>query len=187
MKYIRYNNRPPHYFLDNTYYFIVAKTLRAIHFFNTDKRKIILLKIIDSTLKEFDYTCQSYVILNNHYQLIINIKKGMNLPKFIQKVHGRSSIGLNRLDDIHGRKVWWNYWDKCLETEKDFWMHVNYNHHNPVKHGYVKRMGDYRFSSYNQYIKKFTKDFIYERLSKYPIIDYSLNDEFYGESIELAS
>ena len=45
------------------------------------------------------------------------------------------------------------YWEHCLKDDKDFEHHVNYIHYNPVKHHYVKRPVDWKYSSIHRYIK----------------------------------
>ena len=75
-------------------------------------------------------------------------------------------------------KRWYQYWDECIEDEKGFWMRVNYIHQNPVKHDYVKKMEDYEFSSYKQYLLKYGKDWMLSCFREYPIVDFAaLHDD----------
>ncbi len=53
----------------------------------------------------------------------------------------------------HYRQVWWNYWDTCIRSEKDFNNRLGYIFWNPVKHGLVDNIGDYPFSSYKEYMQ----------------------------------
>lgn len=52
-----------------------------------------------------------------------------------------------------GRGIWQRrYWEHCIRDEQDFARHVEYVHFNPVKHGYVRRASEWRYSSIHRYI-----------------------------------
>ncbi|MFH1597487.1 MAG: transposase [Patescibacteria group bacterium] len=148
-----YHN-PPHIYLDDTVYFITAKTIGKNNHFSSNKKKEILKNRLSQTVKELKIIIYAWVILDNHYHLLIKIKKKSDLSKLMQLFHGRTSYILNKVDDKKGRQVWFNYWDHCIRNEKDFNNHLNYIHFNPVKHGLVSKPGDYKYSSYGQYLKK---------------------------------
>lgn len=175
-------NRPPHIFLDDTYYFIAARTINSIGFFNTHKKKRILVKVIRKALETFKYSCYAWVILDNHYHLLIKTSKGSDLSKFIKAIHAESAVLLNKLEKRKGRKIWWNYWDKCIRDERDFWKHFNYIHHNPVKHGVTKDQNlvcDYSFCSYRQWSRKESQEWLDLIFEQYPIVDFTVQgDDF---------
>ena len=99
----------------------------------------------------------AWVILDNHVHLLIKTSIGRELYKFINAFEGKTAKEVNKLDNRIGRKVWYQYWDRCVRSEKDFYTKLNYIHHNPLKHKSAKRMEDYEFSSYCNYLKKFSK------------------------------
>ena len=45
------------------------------------------------------------------------------------------------------------YWEHTIRDEEDYENHVNYIHYNPVKHGYVKNVKDWPYSSFHQFVK----------------------------------
>jgi hypothetical protein len=52
------------------------------------------------------------------------------------------------------RGIWQRrYWEHTLRDEADFARHVDYIHFNPVKHGYVKRVKDWRYSSFHRMVR----------------------------------
>ena len=69
-------HRPPHIYLDNTIYFIVSRTLDGIHFFDTDNKKKVLLQTILEIADKYKIILHSWVLLNNHYQLIAEFVDG---------------------------------------------------------------------------------------------------------------
>jgi putative transposase len=53
------------------------------------------------------------------------------------------------------RGIWQRrYWEHLIRNEDDYEKHVNYIHHNPVKHGYVNKAIDWPYSTIHEYITK---------------------------------
>lgn len=173
---MQYKNRPPHIYLDDTYYFLTSRTLGRKPFFNTDSKKKILLDVIREAIRRYGCNLIAWVVLSNHYHLLLKIKEGKQLPDLLRNIHANSSRLLNKSENLQGRAIWWNYWDHGIRDEADFWKHFNYINHNPVKHGYVKEMSDYKFSSYNYWLKKKGQDWIDSCFELYPIVDFTPQD-----------
>lgn len=191
---------PFHLKLDDQIYFLTARTVGKIHFFNSSEKLEMLSGSINKAVKKYNIKIYSYVLLPNHYHLLLFLPKADDLPHFIRFVHGRSARQvLKALDGsskplaltqgwsnsesltirakeealtIRQKKVWWNYWDKCIQEERDFWIRFNYIHHNPVKHGYVKSTNQYQFSSYNYYLESKGQDWLDEVFNDYPVVDF---------------
>ena len=204
----KFFNHPPHCYLDNFYYFITSHTVRE-KVFDSDFKKAFIHSSIIKALKKYHYTCQSWVILENHYQLVVKSHKGEDLGKFIRYINGRSANillhdfphlvaedvnalnghlkafildscqqdgksqgtrGENQEVPDYYNKVWYQYWDTPLETTEEIWGCINYNHVNPIKHGYVKdlfSLDKYKWSSYNAYLKKYGLEIMIECFEKF--------------------
>ena len=53
------------------------------------------------------------------------------------------------------RGIWQRrFWEHRIKDEEDFIKHVDYIHYNPVKHGYVRYVIDWPFSSFHDYVKR---------------------------------
>jgi len=173
-----FTNRPPHKVWEIGFYFVTARTLDGQWFLQPDKYKQILLDTIKEKTKKFNSPLVAYVILNNHYHLILNIKEPGKFAKRIGEINGLSSKNINAADHVIDRKIWWNYFEKFLRDEADFYKHLNYIHQNPVKHGISDGI-EYDFSSYGLWVKKKGKEFIDDSFRKYSIVDFlAFNDEF---------
>lgn len=178
---------PPHIFQDASFYFITTRTVNKKCYFNTDEKKSILKSSLKAGLQKYNFDLYAWVILSNHYHLFIRINYSLNLPKFIKAINGRSSFLLNKFEDRENRKIWYQYWDRCIRSEKDFWARFNYIHHNPIKHGYIKNPDQlflyqfslflYQFSSYNQWLKKNGPEWMTSCFSQYPIVDFTCEND----------
>ena len=46
------------------------------------------------------------------------------------------------------------YWEHVIRDEADLARHIDYVHFNPVKHGHVTRVADWRPSSFHRYVEQ---------------------------------
>ena len=45
------------------------------------------------------------------------------------------------------------YYDHILRNENDFYKHLDYIHYNPIKHDYVKKAKDWKYSSFKKFVR----------------------------------
>jgi putative transposase len=45
------------------------------------------------------------------------------------------------------------YWEHTIRNDTDLSRHIDYVHFNPVKHGLVEQVRDWRFSSFHRYVR----------------------------------
>jgi putative transposase len=62
-----------------------------------------------------------------------------------------------------------------MKSDRHFWATINYIHHNPVHHGYVRRWQEWPFSSGGSFIKQFGHERAREIWKEYPIDKYGKN------------
>ena len=143
----------------------------------TNEHLMIWRNIFLAALDELRIALCAWVILPNHYHILVQPGYGMSIAKLTNLLHGRTSFQLNALDQSRGRKVWYSYWDVCMRTEYDFWARFNYIHYNPVKHGYVDAPEDWEFSSYRFYLKEQGRNWLWNCLQRYPAEELLNNDK----------
>lgn len=169
-------HRPLHLYLPETScYFISCRTYKGVHYFDSETRKEVLSKIIFDKAKIFKIFFFGWAVLNNHYHLLLKADNGTDLIKLISQVNGKSSYLFNKFENIKGRKIWFQYRDKIIRDEKDFYIHLNYIHQNPIKHGLVKNfdeLANYKFCSYKDYLKELGRDWLDDCFENYPVINY---------------
>jgi putative transposase len=166
-------HHPPHIYLDDTWYMITGAVYQNRRLFQSEGYKEIVRDQLRKLVVEFGFRLAAWVILDNHYHLLIKSRVGASLPRFFGRLHGRTAFDLNRLDGARGRQVWHNYWDTCIRGEVDYWTRFNYIHHNPVKHGYVLRSEDWPFSSYHHYLRRNGQDWLTDAFRQYPVVDFA--------------
>ncbi|WP_036254770.1 transposase, partial [Methylobacter sp. BBA5.1] len=51
------------------------------------------------------------------------------------------------------RGIWQRrYWEHMIRDERDYARHIDYIHVNPLKHGYVKQVADWPYSTFHRYV-----------------------------------
>ena len=69
--------------------------------------------------------------------------------KSIPKIENRSTIQLARGE----RAIWQRrYWEHTIRDEADYAAHMDYLHINPLKHGLVKAVADWPYSSFHRLV-----------------------------------
>ena len=154
-------HNPPHWFQANMIYMLTASIYQGEHVIHSSERKIIWCNSFFEAAKLYSWHIIAWVVLSNHYHVIVESPKNpSSLSKFIASYHKFTARQWNNEENALGRKVWWNYWDTCIRSEKDFYNRLQYIFWNPVKHELVENPEDYLFSSYKDYLEQDNIDFI---------------------------
>ena len=170
-------HHPPHIFLDQTWHLITATTVGRAPLLAQEGAKELFRDTLQTMISRFDLRLLAWVVLDNHYHLLVKSDRGERLPDFIRQLHGASAHRINRAGASTGRQVWHNYWDAVVRSENDLWTRFNYLHHNPVKHSYVRRLEDWPFSSYRYYVRTKGEVWLRDCLARYPVIDFITGDD----------
>jgi putative transposase len=72
---------------------------------------------------------------------------------FSRKIEKDERISKSR-ERKQERGIWQRrFWEHAIRNEQDYARHVDYIHFNPVKHGYVKQVADWPYSSFHRFVK----------------------------------
>jgi len=88
------------------------------------------------------------------------------------RLHGRTAHTWNDQEQRRGRKVFFRAADRAMRSERHYWCTLNYVHHNPVRHGYVRRWTDWPWSSARAYLDAAGPDQAGKIWREYPLLDY---------------
>jgi len=120
---------------------------------------------------ESEEVCTWCVLANHYHALVLTL----HLPKSLREIgllHGRTAFDWNGEDDARGRKVWFNCVETGMKSDRHFWATLNYVHHNPVHHGYVKQWQCWPFSSSAAFLTELGRERTAELWKAYPISNY---------------
>lgn len=114
---------------------------------------------------------QAWVVLPNHYHLLVQIDLDVFRP-WIARIHNGKSTQWNREDGTLGRKVWYRFSDRRVRSQRHYYASLNYVHANPVKHAYVARADEWPWSSLPRYLDQVGRERLVEWWIRYPVRDY---------------
>jgi putative transposase len=113
----------------------------------------------------------AWVILPNHYHAVVLTESCPALLRELGKLHGRSSFLWNGEDESRGRKVWFNTLEREISGIAHHIAAIHYVYHNPVKHGYVKKWDDWKWSSASEYLERLGREEVERRWKEYPLLN----------------
>ncbi|MBE2228152.1 MAG: transposase [Ignavibacteria bacterium] len=175
-----YNHNPPHYYKKNAKYFITGSIYKKRDLLKSSEAKNKLYEYFIKSANNFNWVLEDWVILNNHYHLMLESPDNpATLSEMMGNIHRYSAIWINknvRYDRAYD-KVWHNYWDKCLTYERSYFTRLNYIWFNPVKHKLADDAKDYEFGSYFQRFK-LEKDYLENIKKLYPCDNLLEDDNF---------
>jgi len=129
-------------------YMVTAGTLYKEHFFKTPEQLTLLENQLLSLAKKYHWQLEAWAVFPNHYHFVARSQvETVSLKKFLTHLHADTARELNRMEEMTGRKVWYNFWDTQLTYERSYLARLNYVHQNAVKHGLVAVANQYRWSS----------------------------------------
>jgi len=108
----------------------------------------------------YPFHIDAWVVLPDHLHCVLTlppddsnfslrwrlIKSGFS--RALPKSEYRSAVRLQAGE----RGIWQrHYWEHLIRDESDYQRHVDYVHVNPLKHGLVRRVQDWRYSTFHHY------------------------------------
>jgi putative transposase len=129
-----------------------------------------LLEVLANHAKRVD----AWAILPNHYHVVVLTDSCPVLLRNLARLHGRSSFLWNGEDAARGRKVWFNSLEREISGDGHHMAAIHYVHHNPVKHGYVKKWNDWKWSSARDYLDRLGREEVERRWKEYPLLNFGV-------------
>ena len=145
-----------------TYFF----TINCLQRHNNDcltKNIDLLREVISKVKKSHPFKIHAWVVLPEHMHCVIELPEGdadfatrlmlikMFFSRGIPKQERRSDVRIKRGE----RGIWQRrYWEHLIRDERDYQAHMDYVHINPVKHGLVKQVKDWPYSTFHKLVEQ---------------------------------
>ena len=163
---------PPLLGINDLYYLLTAACYEHAPIINSPIRRQELTDTIFELFVTWGMSIAAWVVLPNHYHLLVNVTKFSHLSEIFRFIHGRTALNWNREDNQQGRKVWYRYSDRAIRSERHYFTTLNYIHFNPVKHGHCLSPYDWDASSVHWYLEEMGQAWLRDAWSRYPVLDY---------------
>jgi putative transposase len=164
---------PPHYVSDAALYLLSAACYEHRPIIGASPERLAgfegeLLHTTEALSQEIF----AWIVLPNHYHLLVHAPDINGLLRAIGQLHGRTSCRWNGDEACRGRQVWHRAAETVMKSERHFWATLNYVFHNAVRHGYVAQWQDWPYSNATRYLAEVGHQEAERRWRDYPILDY---------------
>lgn len=134
---------------ENAFYHVFNRGLNKQKIFLEDGDFIYFLKKLDNLKKEknFDHSIYSYVLMPNHFHLLIQTRK-INISQIMSSLLTSYSMYFNHKYERVGVLFQNRFKSKLCDKETYFLGASRYIHLNPIEAGIVSNLNDYQWSSF---------------------------------------
>ena len=143
---------PPHPRQQPGWYLVSAATYRHCPLFREAEALTHLTRCLLEALADARIRVAGWVVLPNHYHVLVATDELAALGRVLGRVHGRVSREANQRDGTPGRRVWYRYSDRGIRSERHFWVALHYLLVNPEKHGFCHNFRTWRWSCVHERI-----------------------------------
>ena len=146
-------------------YFFTVNTLERQPLLIKDPFRLALHQGVVLARRAYPFTIDAWVLLPDHLHCIWTLPPGdsaFSKRWAIIKRHVTQQCNLGAGSVVsrsssrqkrHEGGLWQRrFWEHVIRDEADLRMHIDYIHWNPVKHGHVKQVKEWAFSTFHRYV-----------------------------------
>ncbi len=137
------------------YYHIMMRGNNRENIFNKDEQKRFFLDSLKKQEEDQLIDIAAYCVMDNHVHIVVKAEP-LGLAKAIKSINIKYAMKFNQQRDRIGHVFQDRYKSEAVKDDKYLLQVIRYVHNNPVKAKMVKSLGDYNWSSYNEYISENT-------------------------------
>jgi len=152
------------YLPGGTFFFTVV-TYKRNRILTDNISRTLLHAAFQNVKYRYPFTVDAICLLPDHLHYIWTLPEGdsnyairwKEIKRIFSRQYGkqfRSSEKRSQSREKRQESTLWQrrYWEHTIRDEKDFLIHIEYIHYNPVKHGLVTRVADWEWSSFHRYV-----------------------------------
>ena len=157
------NYRRPH--VSGGTYFITQVTYQRVKWLCTESARKALRDAIESVQKKYPFTIDAFILLPDHFHCLWTLPPDdpdLSVRLRLIKTHVTKHYGqiaeinrpVSQSRQKRGESNLWQrrFWEHLIRDDRDFELHCDYIHINPVKHQLCKTPQDWEFSSIHRFI-----------------------------------
>lgn len=132
---------------------IMVQGINREQIFKNDYYKEVYFNLLMQNSKKYNLKILAYVIMSNHSHILVYRNEIQEVSHFMHLINTKYARFYNKNEDRVGYVFRDRYKCEQIKDEKHLFNVLPYIHYNPVKAKIVNKPEEYRFSSYNNYIK----------------------------------
>jgi putative transposase len=134
----------------DAFYHVLSRGNERKEIFRDERDYLRFLDTLGKMVDRFKLEVHAYVLMKNHFHLLVHTQES-NLSRAIQWLGVSYSIWFNRRHQRSGHLFQGRFKSFIIEDDRYFTAMCLYIHGNPLRAGIVKRLSQYRWSSYQAY------------------------------------
>jgi putative transposase len=133
--------------------FLTIVTAGRRRWMATPAAKAHVLRTMSRTHAFHPFRHVAHVILDEHLHWLLAPRHTTRVPKLVASF--KRDLSLHR-GPVEAQGALWQarYYDHVVRDKDDLRRHLDYVHFNPVKHGYARSAGEYRWSSFLHWVRR---------------------------------
>lgn len=149
----------------NTYLFTVV-TYQRQPILCLDESRMALREAINEARKAHPFEIKAWVLLPDHLHCIwelpdgdvnYSMRWGLIKKGFTKRIKGAVGAAHPTESRLRHREatIWQRrFWEHNIRDERDYRIHCDYIHYNPVKHGLVSAPVGWEYSTFHRYLRE---------------------------------
>lgn len=179
--------RAPRQKSESGIYHIMLKGINHQVIFEDDEDYTRFIETVKNYKAVSEYKIFAYCLMSNHIHILLKVEKE-DLEQIIKRIAGSYVYWYNWKYYRRGHLFQDRFKSEPVDDDKYFLTVLRYIHQNPVKAGVVDSVDEYKYSSYNEYIKEqesfIEKKFVYSIIDEENFIEYN-NEANEDECLEM--
>ena len=140
-------SRPVRIEYPGAHYHVTSKGIDQRAVFLDDEDRAVFLNVVDNVVNRFGWLLHSYVLMDNHYHLVVEVP-GANLSKGMRQLNGVYTQHFNRRHDSEGSLFQGRFRSVLFESENFLLPLCRHVVLNPVRVNSTRSPHSWRWSSY---------------------------------------
>lgn len=136
---------------EGAFYHITSRGNQREQIFWDNRDRERFKEIIRRTKERYGYLLHAYVLMDNHYHLLMETPHA-NIKQIMQNINTSYTVYANKRHKRFGHLFQGRYKAFIVDKESYLMELSRYIHLNPVRAGIVKAAGEYKWSSYKEYM-----------------------------------
>ena len=100
------------------------------------------------------FRIDAWVVLPDHMHMLVR-HNGRDISDFVKRFKLSFSLSYQHRQQLTGGRLWqYRFWDHVIRDQADMNRHIDYIHHNPVRHGMCDNPFEWRYSSAVRYLER---------------------------------
>lgn len=147
-------NSIPRSLYSKGFFHVMTQGLNKEYIFKENYHKDNYINLIKKYAKVYNIVLLAYCVMDNHAHFLIFTEEIKQLSLFMQNVNSKFAVNYNKDSSRVGYVFRGRYNSQYIKDKKYLLNCLQYIHMNPVKANMTSKPGDYKYSTYNDYIDK---------------------------------